>query len=416
MRKNSKGFTLIELLAVIVILGLLMAIAIPSVTKYITESRKKTLTNTMSNYATALTNQVNDMEYTFTETNTIYAVPIECVALERGGTNPFGEWLNANSSYWAYVLVQYDDATASYTYGFTFKDSAGYGLYPTSLEKLKENGSQVQTDLDLNRPRTGLFSTLTGVNNWAGFDIDNETKLVVLKATSEGETGDGKTTCTLCQRGNGYDKSEEEKAAEAAATKPCQGVGLEIGDSLRCGSEQFYVLKSDDRTVTALANHKIDLTTDKPKQNANADGTLFSENTYWLNGNKPTATFGGKFPIYAYGNYPGNLVYQYLDAYRAYLVNDLNVKSAATTLIDEKYFAEYMNCTTQNGVNTNCNGTQYASLLKRDYYWFTATIINNANIGVFIPGGANIQYGVADGLFPFGVRPVIVIAKDDIEF
>ena len=31
--KNEKGFTLVELLAVIVILGLLMAIAIPSVTK-----------------------------------------------------------------------------------------------------------------------------------------------------------------------------------------------------------------------------------------------------------------------------------------------------------------------------------------------------------------------------------------------
>ena len=33
---KKKGFTLIELLAVIVILGLLIAIAIPSVTKYIT--------------------------------------------------------------------------------------------------------------------------------------------------------------------------------------------------------------------------------------------------------------------------------------------------------------------------------------------------------------------------------------------
>ena len=39
----------------------------------------------------ALTNQVNDMEYIFTENNTIYAVPIECIALERRGTDPYGQ-------------------------------------------------------------------------------------------------------------------------------------------------------------------------------------------------------------------------------------------------------------------------------------------------------------------------------------
>ncbi|MBO5375413.1 MAG: prepilin-type N-terminal cleavage/methylation domain-containing protein, partial [Bacilli bacterium] len=39
--KNKKGFTLIELLAVIIILGVLMIIAIPSVTEYIQTARKK---------------------------------------------------------------------------------------------------------------------------------------------------------------------------------------------------------------------------------------------------------------------------------------------------------------------------------------------------------------------------------------
>jgi prepilin-type N-terminal cleavage/methylation domain-containing protein len=77
--KSKKAFTLIELLAVIVILGLLMAIAIPSVTKYITESRKKTVVSTIGNYITAMVNEVNDLTYTFTKANTVYAVPIECI-------------------------------------------------------------------------------------------------------------------------------------------------------------------------------------------------------------------------------------------------------------------------------------------------------------------------------------------------
>ena len=209
--KNKKGFTLIELLAVIVILGLLMAIAIPSVTKFITQSRKKTITTTIGNYIGALTNQVNDMEYIFTASNTVYAVPIECIALERGGTNPFGEWMQASNSYWAYVLVQYDDATSSYTYGFTFKDSAGYGLFPTTSEKLNESGKQIQQDLDLKKPTNGTITNITAKANWTGFDIEDDTNLVVLEAASEGETGDGKTTCTLCQKGDNYDEVEKVK-------------------------------------------------------------------------------------------------------------------------------------------------------------------------------------------------------------
>ncbi|MBE6150750.1 MAG: prepilin-type N-terminal cleavage/methylation domain-containing protein [Firmicutes bacterium] len=208
--KDKKGFTLIELLAVIVILGLLMAIAIPSVTKYITESRKKTVVSTIGNYITAMVNEVNDLTYTFTEANTIYAVPIECIALERGGTNPFGAWHQASNAYWAYVLVQYNDQTSSYTYGYTFKDSAGYGLYPTSQAKLNEQGKQIQTGLSLSRPKNGKVTTITELKNWNGFVVNDTTKLVVLVAESEGNTGDGKTTCTLQQKGNNYEQVQEE--------------------------------------------------------------------------------------------------------------------------------------------------------------------------------------------------------------
>ena len=209
--KDKKGFTLIELLAVIVILGLLMAIAIPSVTKYITESRKKTVASTIGNYMSAVVNDVNDLTYTFTGYNTVYAVPIECVALERGGTNPFGEWHQSNDAYWAYVLVQYDDETSSYIYGYTFKDSAGYGLYPTSQAKLNEQGKQIQTGLDVTKPSSGNVVNITELKNWSGFKIDENTSLIVLDALSEGEVGNGKTTCTLSQKGTNYEQVESNR-------------------------------------------------------------------------------------------------------------------------------------------------------------------------------------------------------------
>ena len=212
--KNKKGFTLIELLAVIVILGLLMAIAIPSVTKYITQSRKKTVVSTMSNYIGAMVNDINDLSYTFTESNTIYAVPIECIALERGGTSPLGEWHQANKDYWAYVLVQYDDVNSSYTYGFTFKDSSGYGIYPTTQDKLNSQGKDIKTGLELNKPFYALAKEVTALDNWKGFKVDDETQVKVLAATKEGGVGNGKDSCTLVQKGKNYETVEQNKCGD----------------------------------------------------------------------------------------------------------------------------------------------------------------------------------------------------------
>lgn len=139
-KMNRKGFTLIELLAVIVILALLMAVAIPSVTKYISQSRLNTLVTSISSYISSATTAVNNGDYgSLSDPSKIYYIPVSnkeddtCVSLERGGTDPFGDWKEA------YVVVHYDSQNFSYDYYFTFFDDAGYGMELTSSESITKD-------------------------------------------------------------------------------------------------------------------------------------------------------------------------------------------------------------------------------------------------------------------------------------
>ena len=100
--KNNKGFTLIELLAVITIMGILMMVAIPTVSRTIENSRKDTFIDMAQQYVSSVRNlwAADSFEcggYTssavqsgayYVEVNTTSdSVP---VLLEQGGKSPWG--------------------------------------------------------------------------------------------------------------------------------------------------------------------------------------------------------------------------------------------------------------------------------------------------------------------------------------
>ena len=403
MKNNNRGFTLVELLAVIVILGLLMAIAIPSVTKYITQSRVKTLISSMDSYITAVVTSVNDGEYKFSDSTKVFAIPIECVSLEKGGTNPFGNWYQATSSYWAYVLVHYDSVNYNYEYGFTFKDDAGYGLYPTLNGKIENNMVRTGYD-DLNQPQDGDIENFIPINKWVGFsNLTTSTKLVVLRSSSEGEQGDGRHTCTLQQKGDNYEQAEKEK--EEFLKKNCRvtsGSGNTVGDVVTCGSENFYVIESNSSTIKMIAKYNITLDNTNPKQDKNASHILFSSSAYWGTA-EGKAKYGTNYPVYVFDS--NSRMYPYVMAYHTYLKNNFNLDSSSIGLITTQKLDE-LGC---DRLNWTC--TPYPWLVSEAYWTGSAS----GPTYIWCAAGNN-YFCNYDWSYARGIRPVITVSKSEIIF
>ena len=132
---DKKGFTLIELLAVIVILAILMLVAIPSVSSYVSNARKQGYVSTARQYVRSAINLINSGKHDVYDLNTTYYIPSKCLPLESGGDSPYGKLTDA------YVLVIYDGDTFSYYWESV--DSTGTGFKITAADDLNEDRVKV---------------------------------------------------------------------------------------------------------------------------------------------------------------------------------------------------------------------------------------------------------------------------------
>ncbi len=117
---NRKGFTLIELLAVITIMGILMIVAIPAVTRTIENSRKDTFIDMAKQYTNGVKNMWASDNFVCSVENIVssgvrtgfYYIEVNSMSndvpqvLESGGKSPWG-----NRDVAGYVVVRVEDVT-----------------------------------------------------------------------------------------------------------------------------------------------------------------------------------------------------------------------------------------------------------------------------------------------------------------
>ena len=133
-----------------------MIIAIPAVSSYITNARKNAYITTIKGYQSGITQKVNNLEYSFLDTDTTYYVHIDNIKLEKGGKSPFGEWLDA------YVVVTYNGN--GYDYYWTSVDESGYKVILKNIEDITIDDVITDSEKKISNKRA----------------IDNKSKIVII--------------------------------------------------------------------------------------------------------------------------------------------------------------------------------------------------------------------------------------------
>ncbi len=141
MRTSKNGFTLIELLAVIVILAVLLAIAVPMVSGFIFDSKRSAYIDSLKLYIDDIRNRVNVGEYAFTDPNVTYYVHFNNLDVEKAKKSPFADWQDG------YVVVTFDEMT--YDYYVTSVDQKGYKVFITEENQLVKESVFKDDDLTL---------------------------------------------------------------------------------------------------------------------------------------------------------------------------------------------------------------------------------------------------------------------------
>jgi len=188
---NSKGFTLIELLAVITIMGILMLVAIPAVSRTIENSRRDTFMNTAKSYVNAIKNAVAADElyvgtealsakpagyyyYQFTTRSTALTVATGVTItattatdlMEQGGKSSWG-----NSDVTGVVAIHKTvgaGGRTSYEYAVAMVDTGGRGFQSLKLDSALKRSDVATSGIGVTDANLKTYLTPTQFPNASG--------------------------------------------------------------------------------------------------------------------------------------------------------------------------------------------------------------------------------------------------------
>ena len=181
--RNKKGFTLIELLAVIVILGIILAILIPRVSQYITNSRKSGFVSTGQIFVDSVRHDATEEDYPLPiNRNDVTIVTLDKASLQKSKEkSSFGGKYIYNKSYVVIINVA-DGTNPEYKYFFAAQDSKGYAV-PLTIESEMDKKDVIAnarnkmevTIQSLCGTEEGLvrsFPTISGLDNYQPVDAE----------------------------------------------------------------------------------------------------------------------------------------------------------------------------------------------------------------------------------------------------
>ena len=416
VEKKKKGFTLIELLAVIIILGILMIIAIPSVTRYINDSRKSAYVDTAKEIVSGTRNLVNEGKLGMYDTTATYYIPADYINTENALKSPYGEFSQA------YVGVVYDGK--GYKYSWISCDDAGQGVDDvTALEDLDTDDIKS----DLNSDDILSIVKTTGING-------KNNIYILTNGTWEGPYQAERAP------GDAINSNSESHVIQIVTEGKTKD-NLSLGDEILAGGEPFNVIKVSGDNIILLAKYNLyvggifangvnnktgEISESDPnylKQSNQALGygdlpivgtVPFAGEEYWEDTNSYAYVYDSSknaAPEYQPGTgycyTPNYSIAYYVNQYENYLRN-AGVEFSEIRLLTRDELKNDIGCTIDSCRNLNAN----QQFITNTSFWLgTATYYHQVG---YVRRNGDIIYGWLGYSGYYGVRPVIVISKSSI--